>query len=124
MIQANAKQKQFLTDITDLVNEIGCGFLYGEEYEGYVSIQRHHVKGKSYKQNKIHVGCDFVIPVPYQLHDPNEKHEFHVGHCKKAFVKRFGTQRSLYATLIQTMIENGYEVPSNEVLDAIQATSA
>ena len=121
---ANAAQSKLMTDMTDLVNEIGLGFLYGDEYEGCTAMQRHHVVGRSYKQNKVPIGHEFVMPVPYGLHEPNEKHKYHVGHCKKAFVKKFGTQRSIYAKLIDAMVENGYPVPDQHILDAIQATSA
>jgi hypothetical protein len=123
-LNANAVQKKLMDNITDLINDVGCGFLYGPEYEGRIDIQRHHVVGKSYKQNKTPIGHEFVIPVPFELHDPNMQHKFHVGHCKKAFVAEFGTQRSIYGKLIEKMREHCYEVPSLSILNAIESTSA
>ena len=81
---ANAKQKKWMADMTEFINEESLGILY-PEYDGQYAMQRHHVLGRSAKHNKIAIGHWFVIPVPFELHDPNVTHEFHVGHCKKSF---------------------------------------
>ncbi len=39
-------------------------------------------------------------------------------------VKRFGMQRELFAEMSAIMKAQGYKVPDNEVLDAIQGTRA
>ena len=121
---ANTEQKQWMTDITSYVNNNGLGDLYGHEYEGRTDIQRHHVLGRAAKNNKVAIGNWFIIPVPFELHDPNMKHKYHVGHCKKAFVKKFGTQRELFCVLYHNMKSWGYNVPSNEVYNSIMSTSA
>ena len=121
---ANAEQKEWMDDITDYINENGCGELYGHEYEGRIDIQRHHVLGRSAKQNKVPVGHWFVIPVPFELHDPNEKHKHHVGHCKKAFVRRFGAQKEIFSIMYHAMFESGYSVPDITIYNAIMSTSA
>lgn len=119
---ANSAQKQWMKDITEWSID-NLHLLYGEEYS-FSPIQRHHVLGRSAKQNKVQIGHWFIIPVPYELHDPNEQHEFHVGHCKKAFVKRFGEQRNLFDTMYQSMKENGFAVPDSYSYDAIMSSSA
>ena len=122
--QADTAQRKWMDDITDYVNENGLGDLYGHEYEGRTDIQRHHVLGRTAKHNKIHIGHWFIIPVPYELHEPNEKHKYHVGHCKKEFVKRFGNQRALYECLVDHMVELGYSVPPTDAHYAILETNA
>ena len=124
MKNANAKQSKLLDDMTELVNEIGFGFLYGQEYQGYNAIQRHHVLGRSAKHNKVPIGHWFVIPVPFELHDVLSNHPLNVTHRKKAFTKKFGMQRDIYAKLIEAMVENCYAVPDEYILEAIQLTSA
>ena len=121
---ANAAQKKWMESITDYINENGLGDLYGSDYVYDTRIQRHHVLGKSARHNKIAIGHWFILPVPFELHDPNVNHEFHVGHCKKAFVKRFGTQRSLFKRMYQAMKQQGYNVPENYIYDEIMRTSA
>ena len=121
---ANSEQKKWMDDITDYINFNGLGELYGEEYEGDINIQRHHVLGRSAKQNKVAIGHWFVIPVPFALHDPSMNHEFHVGKCKKAFVIRFGTQRDLFDTMYHNMHSEGYKVPSVDVYNAIMETGS
>lgn len=119
---ANAAQKKWMDDITDWsINNLHR--LYGDEYS-FCRLQRHHVLGRSAKNNKVHIGHWFILPVPFELHDTNVNHEFHVGKCKKAFVKRFGTQRSLFNVMYQRMKEEGYIVPDIEFHDAIMGTRA
>lgn len=121
---ANKEQKKWMTDITEYVNENGLGDLYGHEYDGHTNIQRHHVLGRTAKHNKIHIGHWFVIPVPFELHDPNKDHKYHVGKCKKAFVKKFGNQRGIYEHLVTIMEGLGYDVPPMDAHYAILDTSA
>ena len=121
---ASAEQKKWMDSITDYINENGLGVLYGTEYEYDIRMQRHHVTGRSSKQDKVEIGHWFILPVPFELHDPSMKHKHHVGHCKKAFVKRFGTQRSLFKRMYQSMKQQGYIVPNSHVFSAIMETSA
>ena len=121
---ANTAQRKWMDDITDYVNENGLGDLYGHEYDGHTNIQRHHVLGRTAKHNKIHIGHWFIIPVPFELHDPNVDHKHHVGKCKKAFVRRFGSQRGIYEHLTTLMLYQGYAVPPINAHYAILETSA
>ena len=122
--QANVTQRKWMDDITDYVNENGLGDLYGHEYEGRTDIQRHHVLGRAAKHNKIDIGHWFIIPVPFELHDPNMKHPQHVGHCKKSFIKKFGSQRGIYEHLTTLMLCQGYAVPPINAHYAILETNA
>ena len=122
MKQANKAQKQWMSDITDW-SICNLGMLYGEKYDGAI-IQRHHVLGRSAKHNKVDIGHWFILPVPYELHEPNETHKFHVGHCKRAFTDVFGMQRMLFDSMYYSMINQGYTVPPNEIHLAIMDTRA
>lgn len=124
MKQANAAQKKWMKDIAEFTKEVGLGGLYGQEYADRYDFQLHHVLGRNAKHNKTSIGHEFIIPVPIELHDPNLKNEFHVGHCKKAFVKKFGTQSSIFQILISCMGQWGYTVPSMDIYNAIMDTGA
>lgn len=120
---STVQERQFLKDMTDYINEVGLGTLY-HGYEGRTDMQRHHVLGKSARHNKKHIGYWFVNPVPFELHDPNMKHKFHVGNCKKAFVREFGRQCDIHNALVKGMSEYGYPVPPVDVHEAIMDTRA
>jgi len=122
MKQANSAQKKWMDDITEW-SICNLGLLYGPEYDGAV-IQRHHVLGRSAKHNKVAIGHWFILPVPYELHDTNETHEYHVGHCKHAFTDKFGSQRSLFDIMCTDMILRGYNTPPLEVYQSIMDTRA
>ena len=119
---ANAKQRQWMSDIAEWANDGGISFVFG--IESTSSIQLHHVLGRSAKHNKIHIGHEFIIPVPYELHDVDSNHHENVTHRKKAFIKRFGTQSSIYQVLISCMEMDGYTVPSMDIYSAIMDTRA
>ena len=124
MKQANAKQVKFMSDIAEFINDFGLGGLYGQEYEGNVNFQLHHVLGRSAKHNKISIGHEFIIPVPFELHDVSSNHPENVTHFKKAFVKKYGDQRGIFQILVNFMENWGYDVPSLEVYNAIMDTNA
>ena len=124
MKQANAKQKQWMKDIAEFTNDVGLGCLYGPEFEGRTDFQLHHVLGRSAKHNKIAIGHEFIIPVPFELHDVNSNHPENVTHRKKAFIKRFGSQTSIFQVLYAGVAQWGYDVPSMDIYNAIMDTNA
>ena len=119
---ANAKQKKWMQDIVEW-STCNMGLLYGDEYDGAIP-QLHHVTGRSSKQNKVHIGHWFILPVPFELHDVSSNHSCNVTHRKKAFTKRFGNQRELFKTMVLNMEEIGFRVPYIDILLAIDETSA
>jgi hypothetical protein len=124
MKQANAKQRQWESDVAEWAQD-NLHFLYGDEYnDSHHRIELHHVVGRSAKRNKVAIGHEFILPVPFMLHNVMSNHKDNVTNFKKNFVKRFGTQRNLFATMIGSMAEQGYIVPDDIILDAIGATSA
>lgn len=118
---ANAKQKQWMSDIADwALNNLHK--LYGNEYS-FSQIQLHHVLGRSAKNNKVAIGHEFILPVPFDLHDVSSDHPENVTHCKKAFVKRFGTQRELFNVMYKDMMLY-YVTPDYDIKTAIMDTNA
>lgn len=124
MKQPNAVQKQWMSDIADWADsDLYC--LYGDEYSSdYEPIELHHVTGRSSKQNKVAIGHEFILPVPFELHNVMSNHKDNVTNFKKNFVKRFGTQRELFSDMVAIMKAQGYVVPGDEVLRAIGSTKA
>ena len=122
MKPANAKQKQWMSDVTEWASN-HIQNVYGIRYF-YADIQRHHVLGRSAKHNKIAIGHWFILPIPFELHDVSSNHPESVTHNKKAFVKRFGNQRDLFLQMVEGMCADGYEVPPYDVCEAIRGTSA
>jgi hypothetical protein len=118
---ANTREKQWMTDITDWSND-NLHLLYGEEYRDYRAIQRHHVVGRTYIQNKTPIGHWFILPIPYEMHDPNVDHPEHVAKCPVKFKSKYGNQRDLFSTMIDSMLHQGYKMPHSEVLNAIRST--
>ena len=119
---ANAAQKQWMCDISDW-SICNIGLLYGAEYDGAM-IQRHHVLGRSAKHNKIAIGHWFVLPIPVWLHDISGNSKYNVTHNKHNFTDRFGKQRDLFLTMLESMRDQGYELPPADVCEAIRKTSA
>jgi len=86
-------------------------------------IQRHHVVGRTYKHNKIHIGTAFVLPLWWELHDPGSNDPLNVTHYRHRFTDVYGTQRDLFKGMIIFMKADGLTIPfDNEVIDAIMDT--
>ena len=113
---ANARQRQWMSDIAEWAEDN-----IGALYQGHVNapFQLHHVVGRSAKHNKVAIGHEFIIPVPAELHDVSSNHPLNVTHHKKAFVKEFGAQCDLFRVMISAMGNEGYDVPSMEIYNAI-----
>ncbi len=122
MKQANAKQKQWMKDITEWAED-NIQLFYGVNYFN-ANIQRHHVLGRSAKHNKVDIGHWFILPIPFELHDVSSNHPENVTHRKKDFVKRFGNQRDLFLMMVEDMRECGYELPPADVCETVRMTSA
>ena len=120
---ANAKQKKWMRDMSDYIQAVSIGKYYGDEYNG-CNFQLHHVKGRSAKHNKIAIGHEFIIPVPFDLHDVNSNHGDNVTHHKHKFTDRFGLQSSIFERVFNDMEAYDYDVPSSDILYAIMDTRA
>ena len=101
----------------EIVTEHGC------VVTGRSDIQRHHVFGRKYKQDKVHIGEFYVIPLWWELHDISSNHPNNVTHYPKRFAKAYGMQKVLFAEMVETLQNGGHEIPSDEILRAIGATS-
>lgn len=120
---ANKAQKQWMSDITEFIQENGFYCLYNEHL-GHFDFERHHVLGKTAKQDKVPIGHWFIIPVPRFLHDVNSNHTDNVTHFKHRFTNRFGYQRQIFERLCFLMKESGCQIPPQDVCDAIKRTRA
>lgn len=119
---ANAAQKKWMSDIAEWASDEGMNVLADWDYSR--GFQLHHVLGRSAKHNKVAIGHEFIIPVPIQYHDINEKNDLNVSYFKHNFTERFGKQFELFVTMYEVMRVRGYSVPSKGVLNAIMDTNA
>jgi len=121
--QANTVQKKLMEDISIWAANGGLRMLYGDKWE-FSRFQLHHVLGRSAKHNKINIGHEFIIPVPFDLHDVSSNHELNVTHHKHAFTDEFGKQGDLFNKMATDMDEQGYITPDLEVCYTIKDTNA
>ncbi len=106
--------------VMDFHNVYGVGYLYGDEWRGS-PLQCHHVAGRTYKQNKIHIGHFFILPVPFDLHDVSSNHNLNVTHWRNRFTATFGMQRDLWLSMVRRMYSQGAidEFPTLQIMEAI-----
>ena len=122
MKQANAAQKQWMSDIADWASNNNLDLLYG--YDDPKGFQLHHALGRSAKHNKVAIGHWFIIPVPFELHDVNGKHDCNVTHHKHKFTDKYGKQRLLFSDMVDDMRMEMYALPPSDILDSIMDTNA
>ena len=119
--QPNAEERRWLKAVADFHNDQSVSYLYGDEW-GCVPFQIHHVAGRAYKQNKVHIGHWFILPVPHMLHDVHSNHNLNVTHHRHAFTEYFGLQRYLWRKMVDSMIEQGRPGPPIEVVNSVMLT--
>lgn len=119
----NKKEKDFMKAVMDFHKDYGVGYLYGDEWHR-ADLQCHHVAGRTYKQNKIHIGNYFILPVPVFLHDVHSPHPLNVTHWRNAFTATFGVQRDLWESMVSRMHSQGAidELPPIDVILSIAKT--
>lgn len=100
------EHKEFQSETMSL----GC-IITGDKH----NIQLHHVVGRSYVQNKVHVGHYFVNPLHFSLHDISSNSMLNVTYYRKNFTQRYGLQKDLY---LNRVVQYELSVPE-EVLEAI-----
>lgn len=125
--QPNAKEKRWLESVCKFIDEAGLGILYGPEFEGRTDYQIRHVKGRTYKHNKVAIGHWFILPVPVELHDVHSNHPDNVTHFKHNFTRRFGLQSELFKEMCELMVvcDESFKLPFRaNVEDAIMDTKA
>ncbi|WP_372857661.1 hypothetical protein [Pseudoalteromonas sp.] len=118
---ANAKQKQWMSDVAEWAND-NIDLLY--RFAPRQGVQLHHVLGRSAKHNKVAIGHWFIIPVPFELHDVSSNHPLNVTHHKHVFTEKFGKQSEIFDRMVNDMEVCGYETPPFDAWQAIMRTNA
>lgn len=119
----NKQEKDFMKAAMDFHNDYGVGYLYGAEFHNS-ALQCHHVAGRAYKQNKVHIGHFFILPIPIELHDVHSPHPLNVTHWRNIFTANFGMQRDLWLSMASRMLSQGAigELPALQIMESIART--
>ncbi len=106
-----------VSDFEDVVRAHGC-IITGQN-----DVELHHIFGRKYKHNKLLIGPWGILPICKRLHNVMSNHPMNVTHFRHRFTAEFGTQRSLFAKLLDNLTEAGilFEVPA-EVVGMIALT--
>lgn len=97
--------------------------VYGPVAKGEGAVQFHHVKGRAYVHNKIHIGEFFILPLPWELHDVHSNSGLNVTHFPKNFVAEHGKQSELWMSMVEEIRGYYQQLPfGQDVIDAIMDT--
>jgi len=109
------QEKDWLARITDYAKEHGAFPLY-ENFD----FDRHHVKGREFKHNKVAIGRWFVIPVMRRYHDVHSNSSYNVTHWPKRYAEEFGKQVDQFRAMCAVIKDEDGELPFNDdVMHAI-----
>ena len=112
------QEKAWLNRITRYAEEHGA-FPKGDTY----GFDRHHVVGRTRKENKVHIGKWFVLPIMSDFHDVNSNNEFNVTHWRRRYGIEFGWQTDQFSAMCAVIKSEDGSLPfSLEVYHAIQST--
>ena len=117
-MKPNAIELKWLERVVDFANQHGCFPLMQPG-----AFQIHHVVGRSGRENKIHIGHWFILPVHFDYHDVNSMNPLNVTHFRRRFTEKFSMQKELFKTMVEKITEEDGENPVPEdVLNAIMNT--
>ena len=106
-----------VSDWEDLVRSRGC-IITGQN-----DVQIHHPKGRKYKNQKILIGCWWILPLNWDLHDVNSNDPLNVTHFHKKFTAKYGLQSDLFITMCDDIVLEGNVLPfSRDVIGSIRDT--
>lgn len=112
-----SQEQQWLERITQYARHYGAF----PQSEGRGAFDRHHVKGRTYKHNKVDIGRWYVIPVLKEFHDTLSTNKLNVTHFRKAYEEAFNSQLVQFLTMCEVIrIEDGYLPVPAEVMEAIE----
>lgn len=96
---------------------------HGPVIQGTGRLEIHHVVGRKGKHNKVLIGPWFILPLPWQYHDPGSNDPLNVTYFRHRFTQAFGLQTALFAQMVETIENRGNPVPDGNILQAIQDTN-
>ena len=91
-----------LREWEELVRSTGCCVTGADN-----DIEIHHVKGRTYKHNKVHIGGVYILPLHKSVHMITGDHPkaWHKG--KHGFIEEFGCPKQLFrSTYMKVYKEN------------------
>lgn len=103
---SKTEEKKWLSRIARYAEDYGC-FPHGD----HCYFDLHHVVGRSYVNNKIHIGSYFVIPVDKKYHDVHSSNPFNVTHFRKRYQLEFANQRDQFSAMVAVITYEDGELP-------------
>ncbi len=94
---------------------------YGEfpKQEGR-AFDRHHVKGREFKHNKVAIGRWYVLPIAKLYHDSQMGNSFNVTDWPRRYEIEFGDQCDQFLAMAMTIMDEDGSLPfCTDVLNAI-----
>ncbi|EGR2972758.1 hypothetical protein ABVY18_004145 [Vibrio parahaemolyticus] len=108
------QEKEWLQRITLYAQQHGS---FPQRAQGY--FDRHHIKGRTFSHNKIHLGRWLVIPIEQEYHHVLSNNSLNVTHYKSRYEDAFGTQISQFIEMCeQIKNEDGHLPFGDEVINA------
>jgi len=111
--------QKWLDQVTEWAENYGS-FPHGRKW----GFDRHHVAGRKFKHDKVHIGERFVIPVQTELHQVNSDHPLNVTNFRHNFTEEFGSQRYMWADMVESMRQNfpSFTLPTDEEIACVMST--
>ena len=87
-----------LREFEELVRSTGCCVTGATN-----GVQIHHVKGRTYKHNKVHIGGVYILPLHESVHMVTGSHPkaWHKG--KRHFIREFGHPYDLFRGVVESL---------------------
>lgn len=120
MAKPTAEQKRWMERIAQYAEEHGAF----PKHKGNYDFQLHHVRGRTYKHNKVAIGHWLILPIETKYHDVNSNNPWNVTHWPKRYAIEFGKQKDQFVAMCMVIKEEDNGLPfGDDVLNAIMDLS-
>ena len=90
-----------LREWEELVRSTGCCVTGATN-----GVQIHHVKGRTYKHNKVHIGGVYILPLHESVHMVTGSHPNAYHKNKHGFIEEFGLPSFLWVEVLRRVEEH------------------
>lgn len=93
-----------LREWEELVRSTGCCVTGATN-----DVEIHHVKGRTYKHNKVHIGGVYILPLHKSVHMVTGSHPCAWHKDKHGFISAFGSPKELFNKVLDQLCFERYE---------------
>ncbi len=106
-----SQEKKWLERVALYAADYGT---FPDQNEG--AYEMHHVKGRTFSHNKVHLGRWIVLPMQMDFHNVNSNNPFNVTKFKSRYEERYGSQIKQFVNMCEIILDEDGNLPFEQIV--------